>query len=61
MKKIYIAPEMEVMKMDVITVLATSGEIDSLGTGGETDGADGALGREDDNTPSNPNLWEQGW
>ena len=60
MKKIYIVPEVEVIKVGAVSMLATSGEEGSLGTGGTVDSADGALGRED-NTPSRPNLWDQGW
>ena len=60
MKNIYIVPEVEVIKVGAVSMLATSGEEGSLGTGGTVDGADGALGRED-NTPSRPNLWDQGW
>ena len=60
MKKMYITPEVETVKVGTVAMLATSGEGGSLGTGGTVDGADGALGRED-NTPSRPGIWEQGW
>ena len=61
MKKEYIAPVVVVIKIGTVSMLATSGEGGALGTGGTIDGADGALGREDDHTPSRPNLWEQDW
>ena len=61
MKKTYITPEVEVIKVGAVSMLATSGQEGSLGTGGTVDGADGALGREDNHTPSRPNLWDQGW
>ena len=60
MKKTYIAPEVETVKVNTVSMLATSGEQGSINTGGNTGDASGALGRED-NTPSRPNLWEQGW
>lgn len=57
MKKIYIAPEVEIIKVGVVNMLASSpgfSDEDSVGDGEE-------LGREDDYTPSRPNLWDQGW
>ena len=59
MKKTYITPSVEVIKVNAISMLATSGEQGSIGTGGEINDASGALGRED--KPNTPNLWEQGW
>ena len=59
MKKTYITPEMELIKVGAVSMLATSSmgisndEVDTSGNGVQ-------LGRED-NTPSRPNLWEQGW
>ena len=58
MKKTYITPEVEVIKVGAISMLAASmgisdKEVDTSGDGVQ-------LGRED-NTPSSPNLWEQGW
>ena len=58
MKKTYITPEVEVIKVGAISMLAASmgisnDEVDTSGNGVQ-------LGRED-NTPSSPNLWEQGW
>ena len=58
MKKTYITPEVEVIKVGAISMLAASmgisdKEVDTSGDGIQ-------LGRED-NTPSSPNLWEQGW
>lgn len=58
MKKTYITPEVEVIKVGAISMLAASlgvnndKEVDTSGDGGQ-------LGREDN--PSRPNLWEQGW
>lgn len=62
MKKTYITPEVEVIKVGSVNMLATS---DSLKLdGSDENGADtsngGQLGRED-NTPSRPGIWEQGW
>ena len=59
MKKTYIAPEVEVIKVSAISMLATSigindKEVDTSGDGVQ-------LGREDKHTPSNPNLWDQVW
>lgn len=61
MKKMYIAPEVETIKVNAMNMLATS-----LPIGGDsseevdTSVPGTQLGRED-NTPSSPNLWEQGW
>lgn len=59
MKKTYIAPQVEVIKVGAISMLATSigindKEVDTSGNGVQ-------LGREDKHTPSNPNLWDQVW
>lgn len=59
MKKTYIAPQVEVIKVSAISMLATSigindKEVDTSGDGVQ-------LGREDKHTPSNPNLWDQVW
>ena len=59
MKKTYITPEVEVIKVGAISMLAASLNLNDdtqVDTG--TDGVQ--LGRED-NTPSRPNLWDQGW
>ncbi len=58
MKKTYITPEMEVIKVGAVSMLAASLGVneDTVDTSG--DGVQ--LGRED-NTPSRPNLWDQGW
>ena len=59
MKKTYITPEVEVIKVGAVSMLATSmgisddKEVDTSGDGVQ-------LGRED-NTPSSPNLWDQVW
>ena len=59
MKKTYITPEVEVSKVGAISMLAASMGIND---DKEVDTSDGGvqLGREDNN-PSSPNLWEQGW
>ena len=56
MKKTYITPSVEVIRVDSINMLATS-----LAVYGdkEVNTETEQLGRED--KPSNPNLWEQGW
>ena len=56
MKKTYIAPSVEVIKVGAISMLAASMGINDKEVDTETD----QLGRED-NTPSSPNLWDQGW
>ena len=56
MKKIYTKPSMEVINVSSISIIATS-----IVEGDNTGSTDGALGREDNHTPSRPNLWEQGW
>ncbi len=58
MKKTYIAPSVEVIKVGAISMLAASMVINE--TGVDTSGDGVQLGRED-NTPSRPNLWDQGW
>ncbi|MBO5706010.1 MAG: hypothetical protein J6S05_03285 [Bacteroidaceae bacterium] len=58
MKKTYITPEVEVIKVGAVYMLATSMEISGQEVNTSAEGVQ--LGRED-NTPSSPNLWEQGW
>ena len=58
MKKTYIAPSVEVIKVGAISMLAASMGINDNTVDTSGDGVQ--LGRED-NTPSRPNLWEQGW
>ena len=58
MKKTYIAPSVEVIKVGAISMLATSMELNDTTVDTSVEG--GQLGRED-NTPSRPNLWDQGW
>lgn len=59
MKKTYIAPSVEEIKVSAVNVLATS--VLSISNNTVDTSGDGVqLGRED-NTPSSPNLWEQGW
>ena len=58
MKKTYIAPEVETIKVNAMNMLAASlGFNDN--TEVDTSDPDTQLGREDN--PSRPNLWEQGW
>lgn len=59
MKKTYIAPFVEVIKVGAISMLAASMGLHNDTVDTSEEGAQ--LGREDDNTPSRPNLWEQGW
>ena len=56
MKKTYIAPSVEVIKVGAISMLAASMGLNDKEVNTETD----QLGRED-NTPNRPNLWDQGW
>ena len=60
MKKTYIAPSVEVIKVGAISMLAASIAIYNNDTTVDTSGDDVQLGRED-NTPGSPNLWDQGW
>ena len=58
MKKVYIQPSVETYNVKTVNMLATS-----LPVGGEDSpvvGPNDQNSRED-NTPSRPNLWEQGW
>ena len=58
MKKMYIAPEVETIKVNAMNMLAAS-----LGVNDETevDPEEGGQGSREDNGPSRPNIWEQGW
>lgn len=58
MKKMYIAPEVETIKVGAMNMLAGSLKVNEEEV--DTSVSGGQLGRED-NTPSSPNLWEQGW
>ena len=58
MKKTYIAPEVEVIKVGAVSMLATSMGISNDEVNTSVEGVQ--LGREDNN-PSRPNLWDQGW
>jgi hypothetical protein len=60
MKKTYIAPSVEVIKVGAISMLAASMRIINDNTTVDTSGDGVQLGRED-NTPGSPNLWDQGW
>lgn len=57
MKKMYITPEVETIKINSVSILASSPDISNEGEAGDGD----ELSREDPTTPSRPNLWEQGW
>ena len=57
MKKTYITPEVEVVKVGAVNILASSPGFS--GEGSVDDGEE--LGREDNHTPSSPNLWDQVW
>lgn len=57
MKKTYIAPEVEIVKVNSVNMLASSPGISDEGSVGD----DEELSREDPTTPSRPNIWEQGW
>lgn len=58
MKKTYIVPYVEEINVGAISMLAAS--IGFNNTEVDTSGEGVQLGREDNN-PSSPNLWEQGW
>ncbi len=58
MKKTYIAPSVEVIKVGAISMLAASMVLNDNTVDTSEEG--GQLGRED-NTPNRPNLWDQGW
>ena len=57
MKKTYITPSVEVIKMEAVSIVATSLNLDN-NTEVDTSVDGGQLGRED--RPSRPGLWEQG-
>lgn len=59
MKKTYIAPSVEVMKIGAISMLAASIEIKDGSVDTSDEGVQ--LGREDEQRPGAPNLWEQVW
>ena len=59
MKKMYIAPEVETIKVGAISMLAASSMDINDNTEVDTSAPGTQLGREDN--PSRPNLWEQGW
>lgn len=58
MKKTYIAPSVEVIKVEAASIVAASMKLDN-DTPVDTSVDGGQLGRED--RPSRPNVWEQGW
>lgn len=60
MKKTYIKPANEVYCMSTTGgILVGSGKLDNQ-IGGDT-GVEGGEDYSRDNTPSRPNIWEQGW
>ena len=58
MKKTYIAPSMEVIKVNVANIIAASMNISDILVDTSAEGVQ--LGREDD-VLSGSNVWEQGW
>jgi hypothetical protein len=58
MKKTYILPSTEVIKMETVSIVAASLNLDNE-TEVDTSTEGGQLGRED--RPSRPNLWDQTW
>ncbi|MEE0985301.1 MAG: hypothetical protein UH687_06670 [Bacteroidaceae bacterium] len=58
MKKMYITPEVEEIKVNAMNMLAASLGVNEESVDTSGDGVQ--LGRED-NTPSRPGIWEQGW
>ena len=58
MKKTYITPSVEEIKVGVMNILAASPDFKDDPDSNVNDGEE--LGRED-NTPSRPGIWEQGW
>lgn len=59
MKKVYIAPTMEAIKIDTASILAASEGLPINNGSTDTSAEGGQDGR--DNQPSNPNLWDQLW
>ena len=57
MKKMYVAPEVETIKVNAMNMLAASLDVNEEEVDPSVSGDQ--LGREDN--PSRPNLWEQGW
>ena len=57
MKKTYITPSVEVLKIGAISMMATSLNVYNDEVDTSEDGVQ--LGRED--KPNTPNIWEQGW
>lgn len=58
MKKTYVLPSTEVIKMETVSIVAASLNLDNE-TEVDTSTEGGQLGRED--RPSRPNLWDQTW
>ena len=58
MKKMYITPSVEEIKVNAMNMLAQS-DMNLNETETDTSQPGGQLGREDN--PSRPNLWEPGW
>lgn len=58
MKKTYVLPSTEVIKMETVSIVAASLNLDNE-TEVDTSTEGGQLGRED--RPSHPNLWDQTW
>ena len=58
MKKTYITPSVEEIKVGAMNILAASPDFKAGSSESVNDGEE--LGRED-NSSSNPGIWEQGW
>lgn len=58
MKKTYVLPSTEVIKMETVSIVAASLNLDNE-TEVDTSTEGEQLGRED--RPSRPNLWDQTW
>lgn len=58
MKKTYVLPSTEVIKMETVSIVAASLNLDNE-TEVDTSTEGGQLGRED--RPYRPNLWDQTW
>ena len=57
MKKMYITPEVETIKVGAVSILASSPGFSDGGSVNDNE----ELGREDNHTPSRPYIWEQRW
>lgn len=60
MKKQYITPSIEAIEINAVNIIASSDIIIDGNKETDTSVDGGQLGREVE-TPSRPNIWEQGW